>query len=82
MLGPGRGAHSLGQLELDRDHQRRRGQLGVDQQVADDDEGGELAGFLCQVCQFQGEPVRVLDVEGLLGSGVLEILAQTRRQDR
>ena len=40
-------------------------------EVAGDDEGGELAGFLCEVCRFEGEPLRVLDVEGLLGSGVI-----------
>jgi chemotaxis signal transduction protein len=43
---------------------------------------GELAGYLTEVCEFEGEPVRVLDVGGLLRSGAIEMLAQTRRKNR
>ncbi len=43
---------------------------------------GALAGFLTQECELDGEPVRVLDVDALLRSGVIETLAQTRRENR
>jgi chemotaxis signal transduction protein len=49
---------------------------------ADTEPAGALAGFLTQECEMDGAPVRVLDVDALLRSGVIETLAQVRRENR
>jgi chemotaxis signal transduction protein len=50
--------------------------------LAEAEPEGALAGFLTQESELDGELVRVLDVAALLRSGLIETLAQIRRENR